>query len=299
MKTVKILLLLFASASITLAADDLKLADGQVYKDFTVSAVNENGVVISFAGDKMATVPFAQWPAAQRDKLGRFQSDFDRLSKVVSAPAVAPVTVTGSPKGGKSASEQAGEKEKQMAEVMARGVPVYIRDASLKNVRGIVERHYDRTGCGLTDGKFIVINNNLFLYDKDKIQPLDEVIANLESKKKTAAANIDKFEKQIDDSKKQRDVINSRRDGKKTVKKGDTTTTERVMSDAQKAQIDRLNDRISDLKDNIRDEKKKVSQYSEDLKNFQESTQSLERLRKRLSDKYSIPVKPVDNSSLR
>lgn len=299
MKTVKILMVLFSVSSIPLFADDLKLADGQVYKEFSVSAVNENGVVISFAGDKMATVSFDRWPAAQRDKLGRFQSDFDRLSKVVSAPAVAPVTVTGSPRGGKSASEQAVEKEKQMAEVMARGVPVYIRDASLKNIRGIVERHYDRTGCGLTDGKFIVINNNLFLYDKDKAQPLDEVIAELQSKQKTAAANVDKFEKQIDDCKKQRDIINSRKDGKQTVKQGNTTTTQRVMSDAQKAQIDRLNGRISDLKDTIRDEKKKVSQYTEDLKNFQESTQSLERLRKRLSDKYAIPVKPADKSTLR
>lgn len=299
MKTVKILLVLFAVSSITLMADDLRLADGQVYKDFAVSAVNENGVVISFAGDKMATVPFPQWPAAQRDKLGRFQSDFDRLSKSASAPAIAPVTVTGSPKGGKSASEQAVEKEKQMAEVMARGVPVYIRDASLKNVRGIVERHYDRTGCGLTDGKFIVINNNLFLYDKDKVQPLDEVIADFQNKQKINNANIDKFEKQISDCKKQRDAISSRKDGKQTVKKGDTTTTKRVMSDAQKAQIDRLNDRISDLKDNIRDEKKKASQYGEDLKNFQDSSQALERLRKRLSTKYSLPVKPVDNSSLR
>lgn len=294
MKTVKMLMGLAALSSICLLADDLKLADGQIYKDFSVSAVNENGVVISFAGDKMATVPFTEWPAAQRNQLGRFQADFDRLSKPASTPAVAPVAVTGSPKGGKSASEQAREKEKQMAEVMAQGVPVYIRDASLKNVRGIVERHYDRTGCGLTDGKFIAINNNLFLYEKDKVQPLDKVIEDLQAKQKTAAANADKFDKQIDDLKKQRDVINSRKEGRQTVKKGDTTSTQRVMSDAQKAQIDRLNNRISDLKDNMRDEKKKASQYAEDVKNFQEGLQTLERTRKRLTDKYSLPIKPVD-----
>ncbi len=294
MKTVKMLISFLFFSSICVLADDLKLADGQVYKDFSVSAVNENGVVISFAGDKMATVPFAEWPAAQRNQLGRFQAEFDRLSKTVSAPTVAPVTITGSPKGGKSASEQAKEKEKQMAEVMAQGVMVYIRDASLKNVRGIVERHYDKTGCGLTDGKFIVINNNLFLYDKDKVQALDKMIDELQSKQKAAAANVEKINKQIDDCKKQRDEINSRRDGRQTVKKGDTTSTQWVMSDAQKAQIDRLNNRISELKDNMRDEKKKVSQYAGDLKNFQESSQALERTRKKMCDKYSLPIKPVD-----
>lgn len=280
MKPVKYLILCCSLWTVPAFAVDLQLADGPLYRDFSVSAVTENGVLITFDGDKMATVPFKEWPAAMNKELGRFKAEFERRNTPVpaQAPQTAPPVQTAKTALPPTAAERIQAKEKQMVEILQNATPVYILGDTLKNIDGSYERHYDKGNCGLSDGRYVIIGNNIFFHDNKKVRDLQPVIAEFEANKKAAAAKIDSLNRDIAAAEDRVSDI--------SVSKEENRRSTQAYSDAQNKAIRDLNKRISSLKSDSRDVQKVFLQNETALKELQNSLDELSRTRQRLCDKY-------------